>query len=426
VELELVRHRQSLEQADLGRRPVERCDLLGKAPYSEKENLLDRPYLSNAHRHSLEMITTWMRDAGMSVRLDAMGNLVGRYEGASANAPALLIGSHIDSVSDAGRYDGALGVMLGIECIDVLAKEGVRLPLAIEVIAFGDEEGSRFAASMMCSQAVARGVDPAALDTRDKNGTTLRQALRDFGLDPEKVGNAKRSPKDILAYVEAHIEQGPVLEGEELAVGVVTGIAAQLRVTARFKGEAGHAGTIPMRLRRDALAAAAAGVLAIESICKAGPGDLVGTVGGLRTSTVAFNVIAAEAEISIDLRASSQTVRDAAMTEIGKTLEKIAGERNVELTLSILQDLPGCQFDGKLMQLMDGAVQSIGIRPYRLVSGAGHDAMSIAGLAPVAMLFVRCDQGVSHNAAENVRASDVDAAVRTLVQFVKRAGQELS
>lgn len=423
VELELVRNGEFLGQADLGHRPVHRCDLLGRAPFSESDSFLDRPYLSRAHFRALETIKGWMHDAGMTARIDPMGNLIGRYEGTDDDARALLVGSHIDSVSDAGCYDGALGVMLGIECVDALAKRGIRLPFAIEVIAFGDEEGSRFPASMMCSQAITRAPEAHILNIKDRAGTTLRQALHDFGLDPENVKNTVRSSADIIGYVEAHIEQGPVLEAEELAIGVVTGIAAQLRVTARFRGEAGHAGTIPMHLRKDALAAAAEGALAIESVCKDGPPDLVGTVGGLRTSTTAFNVIAAEAELFIDLRASTRAIRDAAMAKIRRKLEWIADTRGVDLTTSILQDLPGCQFTPALMQMLEDAVESAGIRPFKLVSGAGHDAMSVATFAPVAMLFVRCENGVSHNAAERVRASDVDCAARALIEFVMRAGQ---
>jgi allantoate deiminase len=339
-------------------------------------------------------------------------------------APALLIGSHIDTVHDGGRYDGALGVMLGIECVEVLAAQDKRLPFAIEVIAFGDEEGSRFPASMLCSRAIVEPVDPAQLALTDENGVTLAQALTQFGLDPAQVGKAARGPGEVLAYIEAHIEQGPVLEAEELPIGVVTGIAAQLRLKAVFKGVAGHAGTSPMNLRHDAVAAAACAVLAVERICRAGPPDLRGTVGRFRSSTSAYNVIAGEAEIGIDLRAATNAVRDAVAATIRAELDAIAAERGVKLEFSVVQDLSACPCDPQLTALMGDAVEAVGVRPFQLLSGAGHDALTVAPLAPVAMLFIRCEGGVSHNAAEQVAAADVDMAARALVEFVERLGED--
>ncbi len=412
--------------SELGRRAVARCDALGVIPYSEDADHLSRPYLTESHRNALHCIKTWMTAARMGVRVDPVGNLVGRYEGSVPGAPALLIGSHIDTVRDGGRYDGALGVMLGIECVEALAAAGRRMPFAIEVIAFGDEEGSRFPVSMLCSQALARPMDEAALLLADEEGLSLRQALYDFGLDPEKIAQATREPGQVLAYVEAHIEQGPVLEAENLPLGVVTGIAAQLRLKARFKGVAGHAGTTPMHLRRDAVAAAAAAALAVERICAAGPPDLRGTVGRFITSTAAFNVIAGETEIGIDLRAGSAEIRDAAAAEIRAELGAIAEARGVGLDFTVVQDLAACPCDPKLVSLMAEAVEAVGVRPFQLLSGAGHDAMAVAPLAPVAMLFVRCAGGISHNAAEQVEPGDVDMAAHALIAFVERLGRSLS
>ena len=409
---------------DMGRRSIARCDILGVAPFSENEDLLNRPYLTSSHRAALERLETWMIAAGMTVRLDPIGNLIGRYEGQTPGAPALLIGSHIDTVRDGGRYDGALGVMLGVETVEAFHRMGKRLPFAIEVIAFGDEEGSRFPASMLCSGALARGVDLEALNLTDEDGVTLAQALSDFGLDPSQAPQAARGRGEVLAYLEAHIEQGPVLEAEALPIGVVTGIASQLRLKARFIGQAGHAGTTPMRLRRDGLAAATAATQAIERICSNGQSDLVGTVGRILTSTSAFNVIVGEAEIGIDLRAGARAVRDAAAKEIRDALEDIAQARGVRLEFSIIQDLPDCPCDPRLMGLMDQAVEGTGVRPYRLMSGAGHDAMALAGLAPVAMLFIRCGGGISHNAAESVAVDDVEVAAQAMVGFVERLAEQ--
>ena len=407
----------------LGQRAIDRCDVLGGVPYSEDTDRLNRPYLTESHRNALETVKIWMTGARMSVRVDPMGNLVGRYEGIRPNAPALLIGSHIDTVRDGGRYDGALGVMLGIECVEVLANKNRRLPFAIEVIAFGDEEGSRFPVSMLCSRALAHGLAESALAVTDEDGLSLQQALYDFGLDPERAGEAIRRREDVVAYLEAHIEQGPVLEAEGLPIGVVTGIAAQLRVRAKFFGMAGHAGTTPMNLRQDAIAAAAAAVLAVELICRSGPPDLRGTVGRFNTSTSAFNVIAGSTEIGIDIRAGTRAVRNTAADEIRRQLEHIAASRGLSVEFTVLQDLNGCPCDPELTDLVEQAVDAVGVRPLRLLSGAGHDGMALADLARVAMLFIRCDGGVSHNAAENVNAPDVELAVKALVEFVERLGR---
>ena len=403
-----------------GRRPVSRCDQLGVAPYSIDDSVLTRPYLTGAHKAALDDLRRWMTDAGMSVRIDPVGNMIGRYEGDRPNAPALLIGSHIDSVQDGGRYDGALGIMLGVETVDAFAQAGRRLPFAIEVIAFGDEEGSRFPASMLCSRAIAAGVEPGALEARDEDGVSIAQALTAFGLDPENAAAAQRKPGEILAYVEPHIEQGPVLEAEDLPVGVVTGIAAQLRLKARFTGQAGHAGTSPMGLRRDSVAAAAAAILEVEKIATEGGPYLVGTVGRVIASTSAFNVIAGQTEIGIDLRAASRDVRDAAAAKIRQRVEAIAAERNVGLELSVVQDLPGSPSDETLTELLAEAMNDVGVRPYRLMSGAGHDAMMLSSLCPTTMLFIRCERGISHNPAEKVREDDVGVAVGAMVAFVER------
>jgi len=360
----------------------------------------------------------------MGVRLDPLGNLIGRYEGTRPDAPALLIGSHIDTVRNGGCYDGALGVMVGIECVEVLSGAGRRLPFAVEVIAFGDEEGSRFAASMLCSRGIAEGLDKAALDLKDANGVTLRQALTDFGLDPSAQDEAIRKSGDVFAYLETHIEQGPVLESLDLALGIVTGIVAQLRLKARFVGVAGHAGTSPMGLRKDAMAAAAAAILAVEEVCAAGPEDLRGTVGRLLTKTSAYNVIVGEAEIGIDLRASDRATRDAAAAQIRARLDVIAQSRGVEMEFCVVQDLAEAPCDPRLVRLITDAVQAVGVAPVQLPSGAGHDAMSVKALCPVAMLFIRCEGGISHNPREAVAADDVGLAVQAMVQFMDRLALE--
>ena len=408
----------------LGARAMARCDLLGAPPYSEAPDQLTRRFLTPAHRAALDVLGDWMCEAGMTVRLDAAANLIGRYEGATPNAPALMIGSHIDSVRNGGRYDGALGVMLGIDCVDALARAKRRLPFAIEVIAFGDEEGSRFPASMTCSRAVAGTVDPTVLTMRDADGMTLSDAFAAFGLPSVDFTKAARKSGDVLAFLEAHIEQGPRLEAEDLALGVVTAIAAQKRLMVRLTGTAGHAGTTPMHLRRDPGPAAAEAILAVERICAAGSGGLVGTVGRITALPGAFNVIPGAVEFSMDVRAETSAARDAAVAAITAEIQTIAARRSIGLTVELLQDLPESPSDPVLTRLLEDAVHATGVQPLRLPSGAGHDAMVMADLAPTAMLFIRCKGGVSHNPAESVRADDCVVAHRAMLAFIDNLERE--
>ncbi|HEY2051737.1 MAG TPA: allantoate amidohydrolase [Caulobacteraceae bacterium] len=406
-----------------GLRAIERCDSLGARPYSEATDFLERPFLTEAHRHALEAVRGWMEAAGLSTRIDPIGNLVGRSD-AAPDAPTLVIGSHIDSVRNAGRYDGPLGVMIGIECAEALSRRASPPPFAIEVIAFGDEEGSRFPVSMMGSRALTAPLPAECLELKDAAGTTVRQALAAFGLDPDTVPSAARRPGQIIAYVEPHIEQGPVLEASGLPVGVVSGIAGQLRLIVRFSGTAGHAGTTPMRLRRDALAAAAEAILAIEAVCARGPADLVGTVGRVLTSSLAFNVIVGGAEIGVDIRAATDPVRDAAADEVRQAVAAIAARRSLDVTIETAQRLPASPCDPRLVAHMTEAVRSVGVEPVTLVSGAGHDAMTMAALAPTAMLFIRCAGGISHNPAESATAADADIACRALTAFIERLAED--
>jgi allantoate deiminase len=362
-----------------------------------------------------------MREAGLSTRTDAIGNLIGRSP-APAGAPCLIIGSHIDSVFDGGRYDGPLGVMIGIECARAL--KDTLLPFAIEVIAFGDEEGSRFPVSMLGSRALTERLDPALLELTDAEGVSVRQALADFGLNPADVASTARAPGEVIAYVEVHIEQGPALEAKGLPVGVVTGIASQQRLAARFFGAAGHAGTTPMSLRRDALAAAAEAILAVERICAEAGGGLVGTVGKVRTATSAFNVIVGSAEIGVDIRAPTQAARNAAVAAASEAFAGIAERRGLSVEIEPLQTLPASPCDPRLMAHLREAVRISGVTPMELVSGAGHDAMTLAALAPMVMLFVRCAGGISHNPAEAVSAEDADIACRVLTAFVRRLAED--
>jgi len=420
---------------------VARCDLLGVPPYSDLPDMLYRGYLTPAHRAAVDCVGSWMVEAGMQVALDPAANLIGRYEGQEPDAPALLIGSHLDSVRDGGRYDGPLGVMLGIECVAGLARESRRLPFAIEVVGFGDEEGSRFPASMLTSRAVAGTLEPDALAISDEQGTTLGDALRGFDASYESVvagqaicprealacstfAMAARPPGSVIAYLEAHIEQGPVLEAEGLALGTVTGIAAQLRYRIVVGGVAGHAGTTSMPLRRDALAAAAEMVLAAERLAATAASDLVATVGKLEVSPGAANVIPGRVVFTLDVRSGLAAARDAAAAAIIAACEEIAGRRRVDLDVELIHDLPPSPCDPRLMALLDTAIAAEGMPVRRLVSGAGHDAMVMAAVCPTAMLFLRCEGGVSHNPAERVAPVDADAALAVMRRFIDSLGEQ--
>lgn len=402
-----------------GARAVARCDALREAPYSDMEGGLFRAYLTPAYAAAQEVLAGWMEAAGMAVRRDEAANLIGRYEGECADAPALMIGSHLDSVRDGGPYDGPLGIMLGVECAAALHARGRRLPFAIEVYAFGDEEGSRFPAAMLTSRAVAGTLSADALDIQDGDGVSLAEA----GVDPAAYLGARRMPGSMLAYLEAHIEQGPVLEAKGLALGTVTGIAAQLRYAVCVKGQAGHAGTSAMPLRRDPLPGAAEMVLAAETIARGDASDAVATVGRIEALPGAPNVIAGEVRFTLDVRAGDSARRDRVAGAILERIDQIANARGLDCSIECIHDLPPSPCDPALMDLMDGALADAGQPVFRLVSGAGHDAMNMAALCPTAMLFIRCKGGISHNPAEHVEPEDADAALRVMLGFIDRLGE---
>lgn len=406
----------------LGARAEARCRELSRPPYSEQADGLTRLFLTPAHRATLDRITNWMREAGLTASEDEIATLTGRREGSTPGAPALVLGSHIDSVRDAGCYDGPLGVMLGLACVEAL--KDVALPFALEVVAFGDEEGSRFQASMNASRVFAGRSAEVRTDATDHTGISLRDALALFGKNPQRLARAHRPTGSVLGYVEPHIEQGPALEAAGVSLGVVTAIAGQKRLKVRIEGQAGHAGTTPMKLRRDALAAAAACVSEIERIGGDGPADLVATVGVISASPGAPNVIPGAAEFTIDVRAGTDAVRDAGLAHIEAALARIGEDRDVRLRIQHVQNLPATPMDARLQSLLRRACADQGFASLDLVSGAGHDAMTVAGIAPSAMLFIRCGGGISHNPAESVQPEDCEKALAVLVSFVKLLAAE--
>ena len=400
-----------------GTRIFDRCDAL--AACSEEPGALTRVFLSPEQRIAGELVLGWMREAGMSVRLDEIGNVVGRYEGATPQAPCLMLGSHLDTVRSAGKYDGMLGVVAAIECVHALNARGARFPFAIEVVGFADEEGVRFGSTLLGSRALAGTLDPGVLDSRDAAGVSMREALSRFGLDPDNVGRAARRKGDVLAYAELHIEQGPVLEAEGLPVGVVTEISGASRYAVDIEGLAGHAGTVPMHLRRDALAAAAECVLAVESRCRQGPG-LVGTVGRIEASPGATNVIPGLARFSIDIRAPRDDDRRAAAADVEAAIASIGDRRKVTVRLRRTHDGRTAACAGWLQDQIGEAIAAEGLPVRRLPSGAGHDGMAIVGLADIGMLFVRCTGGISHNPLEAITVEDAAVSARVFLRFIER------
>lgn len=396
-------------------RVFDRCAALGRL--SELEGGLTRVFLSPQQAQANALVLGWMREAGMDAHLDAMGNCVGRYEGATPGLPCLMLGSHLDTVRDAGRYDGMLGVLSAVECVAALHATGTRLPFAVEIVGFGDEEGVRFGSTLLGSRAVAGAFDRALLDKSDAGGMTMRDALLAFGLDPAGIDAVARRPGQVLAYAELHIEQGPVLEAEGLAVGVVTAINGGNRFSVELTGMAGHAGTVPMGLRRDALAAAAECILAVEDMAGSMP-DVVGTVGRIDAQPGAMNVIPGKVVFSLDVRAPTDAQRQAAVTAIRAGFEGIARRRGIGIVFSPLWEAKTAPCAPAMQAQFAAAIHHEGLPVRHLPSGAGHDGMALIDIAPIGMLFIRCEGGISHNPAESITLADVATGTRVFARFI--------
>jgi allantoate deiminase len=401
----------------LGEEIIGRIDELARI--SEISAHLTRVFLTKEHRAAAELILGWMRSAGMRAHLDAIGNVCGRYEGEVVGAPCLMLGSHYDTVRDAGKWDGPLGLITAISCVADLHKRARRLPFAIEVTGFADEEGVRFASTLLGSRAVAGTFDESVLLVKDRAGISLRDALSEFGLDPDHIGAAARTRREVLAYVELHIEQGPVLEAQNLPVGVVSAIAGATRLAARLTGMAGHAGTVPMGSRRDALAGAAECIVAIEAFCRTGEGGLVGTVGYINAMPGATNVIPGQTSFTIDIRAPSDVHRKRAVADIVRQIENVAARRGLALQIDVTHDNRTVPCAPWLKSQVAEAVTGEGYRAFELPSGAGHDGMAMIDIADVAMVFVRCRGGISHHPDEHVEKADVEAGARVLLRLIE-------
>jgi hydantoinase/carbamoylase family amidase len=394
---------------------MQQADVLGR--FTADAPRITRTYLSREHKAAGEYLIGLMRDAGMTADFDALGNIVGRYAAEDPRAPIVMTGSHQDSVRNAGKYDGLFGIITAIACVRDLSGRGKKLPYTLEIVGFGDEEGVRFGATLVGSKAMAGSFDPGWLDKTDDEGITMRQALVDFGGDPDGWRAIDRRGKNVVAYVESHIEQGPVLLNEGLPVGVVTAIAGASRLRVQVTGLAGHAGTVPMGSRQDALTAASEMVLLVERYCGERQG-LVGTVGKMAVLPGASNVIPQDVEFTADVRSGDDRLRREAVDAIQLGFEDIAARRGVAVNAAPFFSANAAPCDPALQQEFAEAIAAHNIPVRHLPSGAGHDAMEFPAVAPTAMLFVRCgNNGISHHPDETMAAGDAEIATSVLLHF---------
>lgn len=383
------------------------------AAVSEDSGRLTRPFASSAMARANALVGRWMTEAGLAVREDAAGNLIGRLEGTDPDAGTLLLGSHLDTVRDAGAFDGPLGVLAAVAALERLRDEGVALPYAVDVLGFSDEEGLRFGTAYLGSRAVVGALGPDLLALKDADGIRIADALRTFGGEPDRLARASRRGEKLLGYLEVHMEQGPVLEDLGRPVGVVSAISGATRLAASFRGSAGHAGTVPMNARRDALTAAAEWVLAVESLARATDG-LRATVGQLEVRPGAPNVVPGSAVALLDARHADDRIRESAVAALCTSAVGIAASRGVDVAFETRLVTPAVPVDPTLTGLLETAITRRGLAPTALPSGAGHDAVMLSRLTPVAMLFVRCAGGLSHHPDESVAADDIDVAIDVL------------
>ena len=400
--------------------------LQGLARFTDEPGKLTRLYLSPAHRQAAEWVKGAMDVAGLEAVIDAAGSVQGRRLGARRDLPSVMIGSHIDTVKDGGRYDGNLGVVAGILTAQALRDAGVVLPFTLEVIAFGDEENVRFPTHLSTSQALAGTYDRAWLETRDEDGVSLRDALIAFRGNPDGIAALARPAGSIAAYLELHIEQGPVLEAEGEAVGIVTAINAQNRGRVRVTGVAGHAGTVPMALRRDALTAAAEMALEVEAVA-ASHQNAVATIGTFRPEPGATNVVPGAVEFSLDFRSPANDTVAAMRVEIERRLNAIAARRGVEVAMTIYARSDAVPMDPELQEAFAAGIARTGanLSARRLPSGAGHDAMTMAAIAPSAMIFVRNEKGISHSPLETMTEADAGIAIRVMLETVLELAERM-
>jgi N-carbamoyl-L-amino-acid hydrolase len=403
---------------DFGPTIMQWCETI--SAWSDDEDGLTCAYMTPAHRQTAARLLDWMREAGMDAHIDAVGNVVGVYRSDAPNAKTLMTGSHYDTVRNGGKYDGRLGILLPIAVVRHLHQRGEKLPFHLEVVGFAEEEGVRFKSTFLGSTAVTGRFDLSLLDQIDADDVSMRDALLAAGHDVARIPAIAREPADLLGFVEVHIEQGPVLLERDLPLGVVTAIAGSSRYLVDLTGLASHAGTTPMSMRKDAAAAAAEIVLLVEQRCAQAP-SLVGTVGQLQVPGGSVNVIPGACKLSLDIRAADDAVRLAAVKDVLDGIGAICARRQVEVSTQQIVDASAAPCAPRLMQQFGDAIERAGLPRFELLSGAGHDAMAMAAITDVAMLFTRCGNGgISHNPLETMTADDADIAAQVLLDLFRQ------
>ena len=390
------------------------------ASLSEDEGCITRTYGTQAFIEGRNKVQQWMVEAGLQTSIDNIGNVRGRLLSQNIDAKTFVIASHIDTIINAGKFDGPLGVLIGLDIIEQLILSKSEIPFHIELVGFCDEEGCRFHTTYLGSKALAGSFDRRVLHTKDANGISLEQVIAESGRDINDLENDAITKNDWEGYFEIHIEQGPVLYEKNIPVGLVTAIAGQCRVGMVFNGEAGHAGTVPMGMRKDALTCAAEFVLEAEKFASGNKENLVATIGKLHIINSASNVIPGEVICSLDLRSADNAILSTSYEAIKKIAEDICNKRNIVLEWSQIQQTEAVICDEKMNNLLVQSIKEAGYEPVRLVSGAGHDAVPVSAVSPVAMLFVRCFKGISHNPLEDVELKDIAAAIKVSDTFIQQ------
>ena len=390
------------------------------ASVSEDEGCITRTYGTKEFIEGRNKVEQWMKAAGLKTRIDNIGNIRGQLLSKNANAKIFIIASHIDTIINAGKFDGPLGILMGLDVIEQIILSKSELPFHIELIGFCDEEGCRFHTPYIGSKAVAGFFDKKILDAKDTAGISLQEVIVQNGGDVNNLSKDAIAKKDWLGYFEIHIEQGPVLYEKDIPVGVVTAIAGQCRAGIVFNGEAGHAGTVPMDMRKDALTCAAEFSLAVEKFATDNKNDLVATVGKLHIINAASNVVPGEVICSLDVRSADETILSSSYKTIKKMAEDICSKRNIVLEWNLIQQSKPVACDTTMNKLLKQSINEAGFETVELVSGAGHDAVPISEVSPVAMLFVRCFKGISHNPLENVELKDLAAAIKVSDNFIQQ------
>ncbi|MCH8529806.1 MAG: allantoate amidohydrolase [Saccharospirillum sp.] len=391
---------------NLGENALYWCNAL--AEFTETPGQMQRSYLTDCHQQAINQLEHWLEDAQLPSWMDAAGNLWGRLPAREEDAPRVVIGSHIDTVPNGGIYDGILGIVLPLLVMKQFRQQGIALPFHLDLVAFGDEEGTRFGTTLLGSRALTGHWDSNWAGLTDASGVSLAEAFRQFELDIDRVKDASLRDHPPLAFLEVHIEQGPILEEEQLPVGIVTAINGARRFSIELTGMAGHAGTVPMHLRQDALAAAAEITLIVERVAR--EHGVTATVGRIQAEPGAVNVIAGKTRLSLDIRSERDGERDAALTMIWDTAKLACHERGIHMDWQETHSAPSVACADSLQRCLAGAIAELGITPKYLASGAGHDAMAMANLCPVGMMFVRCEGGISHHPDEAITAGDAHQA----------------